>query len=171
MAPDGARHAQAQAFFAQVEYALVAASPCRRALETAQHAGLPVIVDARLQERVPGDSTPDLGDCWLRQYEELQFKCPGGESFREVGERMAAAIADVLARLPEGQSAVVISHAAAISAYFLRHGQIEVLDRQQKLRRFLWRGEAVCTGCFPPMTGFRLGYEQDVLVGVAAIDE
>ena len=164
-------HAQAKALFRQVEYALVAASPSRRALETARHAGLPVIVDDRLQERIPGDATPNMGDCWLRQYEEAQFKCPGGESFQEVGERMAAAITDVLARLPEGQSAVIISHAAAISAYFLCHGQIKVLDRPQKLRRFLWRGEAVCTSSFPPMTGFRLCFELDVLVGVAAIDE
>lgn len=164
-------HAQAQDFFAQVEYALVAASPCRRALETARHAGLSVIVDDRLKERIPGESQPDMGDCWLRQYEDMYFKCPGGESFQEVGERMAAAIADVLARLPEGQRAVVISHAAAISAYFLRHGQIEVLDRPQKLRRFLWRGEAICTGTFPPMTGFRLHFENDVLVTVAASDE
>lgn len=164
-------HAQAQAFFRQVEYALVAASPCRRALETARHAGVPVVLDARLQERVPGDAAPDMGDCWLRQYEEPQFKCPGGESFQEVGERMAAAIADVQARLTDGQCAVVISHAAAISAYFLRHGRIEVLDRPQKLRRFLWRGEVVCTGCFPPMTGFRLCFEQGVLVSVAASAE
>ncbi len=164
-------HTQAQAFFSQGEYTQVVTSPCRRAMETARHAGLPVIADVRLQERIPGDAAPDMGDCWLRQYEEPHFKCPGGESFQEVGERMAAAVADVLARLQDGQSAAIISHAAAISAYFLRHGQVEVLDRLQKLRRFLWRGEEVCTGCFLPMTGFRMCFEQDELISVKAINE
>ena len=96
---------------------LVWSSPSLRALQTAQLLGLPVRQDTRLAERRTGDTTGQDASFWKRQYEDPDFKNPDGESFREVSARMADCIHELLDSLPEGQNALVVSHAAAICSY------------------------------------------------------
>lgn len=139
------------------------ASPLLRAVQTAQHAGLPMTVDVRLAERRTGTETPQFGDCWLRQYEDGAFKCPDGESFDEVGQRMQECLDEILADLADEQAAIVVSHAAAICAYLKRHCDIRVTDRTAKTRSFTWRNEMLYTGNLPPLTGFRLDFCQGKL--------
>ena len=147
----------------------VYSSPYRRALETAQHVAIQVIEDIRLRERTPGEAAPDMGDCWLRQYAEPDFKCPGGESFAEVGQRMAECIGDVLAGLDEGDSALVVSHAAAICAFLMRHGSIVVTDRASKMREITWRDSVIYAGNLPYLTGFCLTYQQGKLLFIEVV--
>ena len=145
------------------------ASPLLRAVQTAQHTGLPLTVDPRLQERKTGNATPDMGDCWLRQYEDGTFKCPDGESFDEVGQRMQACLEEILAALGDGQAAIVVSHAAAICAYLKRFCTIRVTDRPSKTRAILWQERTVYAGNLPPMAGFALRFRQGTLVGIEAL--
>lgn len=147
----------------------VHASPYRRALETAQCVGLPVHTDERLHERLTGNATLDMGDCWLRQYEEPDFKCPGGESFVEVGRRMAACIGDVLAGLDDGTSALIVSHAAAICAFLKRHCSIVVTDRASKTRKITWQNREIYTGNLTYLTCFCLTYQQEKLLIIEAV--
>ena len=163
---------QAEALFRMPQLSAVKcvyASPYRRALETAECTGRKVCVDARLQERLPGAAMPDMGDCWLRQYEEQDFKCPGGESFAEVGQRMAACISDVLAALEEESSALVVSHGAAICAFLIRHGNIRVTDRASKTREITWQNRLIYAGCLPYLSGCCLTYQQDKLESIEAM--
>lgn len=147
----------------------VYSSPYRRAMETAQYAGRPILTEERLHERLTGRATPDMGDCWLRQYEELDFKCPGGESFAEVGQRMAACIGDVLVGLEDEESALVVSHSAAICAFLMCHCSIVVTDRASKTREITWRGRLVYAGSLPYLTGFCLTYQQEALENIEII--
>lgn len=104
---------------------LVWSSPSLRALQTAQLLGLPVRQDTRLAERRTGDTTGQDASFWKRQYEDPDFKNPDGESFREVSARMADCIHELLDSLPEGQNALVVSHAAAICSYLQRFCTVE----------------------------------------------
>ena len=64
-------------------------SPYRRAIETAECiADHPVIVE-ELHERTIGDAREDF---WLKQYEDYDFRNPGGESLNQVKVRMKTAI-------------------------------------------------------------------------------
>ena len=59
-------------------------SPYRRAMETAEFiADHPVIVK-ELHERTIGDAREDF---WLKQYEDHDFRNPGGESLNQVYRR------------------------------------------------------------------------------------
>jgi 2,3-bisphosphoglycerate-dependent phosphoglycerate mutase len=98
----------------------VYSSPYLRALSTiapfAERAGLTVVEDARLHERV---LAPGPLDDWLdqirRSYEDVDHRAAaGGETLREVAARGCAALADIAAaghRLP-----VAVSHGNLISA-------------------------------------------------------
>ena len=165
-------HESAMHFFGQphLKAALhVYTSPLLRAVQTAQHADLPMTVDWRLVERRTGMEMPEVGDCWLRQYEDGTFKCPGGESFEEVAQRVTACVDDILAELKAGQSAVVVSHAAAICAYFKQYCAIRVTDRATKTREILWGGRQVYQGQIPPLTCFRLTFCQGQLANIEAL--
>lgn len=134
-------------------------SPARRALQTAQLLGLPITQDARLAERRTGDTTGQDITFWQRQYEDPDFKNPDGESFLEVRARMSACLAELLAALPEGQTALVVSHAAAICSWLQGFCTVEVLDAQQKLRRVVFQGQIVWEGRLEPMEGFKIQVE------------
>ena len=111
-------------------------SPYRRAMETAEFiADHPVIVK-ELHERTIGDAREDF---WLKQYEDHDFRNPGGESLNQVKVRMKTAIDSIVGQMEEGETALVVSHATAICAYLLSYCEIEVKDfsRQMDLKSFL----------------------------------
>lgn len=105
----------------------VYSSDLRRALETAQAVadavGRPVMVDPRLRERDTGDLSgltpeeirhhfPDV----VRSWEEGSSNLPGAEPLEVFRERVLAAFADIVARYPQGEVAVV-SHGGPINVY------------------------------------------------------
>ena len=71
--------------------------------------------------------------------------------------RVAAASAHP--SLPEGQNALVVSHAAAICSYLQRFCTVEVTDAAQKLRRITFQGEVLLDGHFWEADGFVLHIE------------
>ena len=162
-------HGMAEAFFCRLDLRNIGhiySSPLRRAEQTALHVGLPMTMEARLRERCAGKDMPEYGDCWLKQYEDGTFKCPGGESFDEVAQRMTACMDDVLSTLKDGEASVVISHAAAICAYLKQYCTIRVTDRATKTREVVWNGEQVYLGHFPPLTCFQLTFCQGKLENI-----
>lgn len=157
---------KAQAFFCQEDCRAVSrviSSPYLRARETAELSGLPVSEDARLIERQLGH--PDTLDksFWARQYADPDFRNEGGESFREVRQRMNSAVRDVLGALPEGETALVVSHAAAICAWLGQFCTVEVTDAAHKLRRITWEGRVLFDGPFPTPGAFVLRLEDERL--------
>lgn len=81
---------------------------------------------------------------------------------------MAAAMEDIQAELKDGETAIVVSHAAAICAYLMHYCTIVVTDRATKTRAITWNGQNVYQGRMPPLTGFVLTFQQGVLISVEA---
>jgi broad specificity phosphatase PhoE len=102
-------------------------SPTSRALQTAQSIGaaigLPVhthaqLVELRLLKSIEGLTSEAAREGWLRARrtpDEPAF--PGGESFRQLQTRAAAAIDDILQAHP-GKRIAVVTHGGLIEALF-----------------------------------------------------
>jgi broad specificity phosphatase PhoE len=104
----------------------VYASDLSRAHETAEiiaaELDLPVVTDARLRE-------VDVGDWAGRLVSEIEDRDPGayarwqsgekawtgGESYEEMGERVVAAVLDLVSRHP-GETVLIVSHGGSIRA-------------------------------------------------------
>lgn len=98
----------------------VVTSPLRRTRETAEALGLPVTVDERWAELDYGsfDGTPMAEvppDTWARWREDIDFAPPGGESLRQLSERVRPACEELAAEAAE-QDIVVVTHVSPIKA-------------------------------------------------------
>lgn len=129
-------------------------SPAQRAAQTAALLGLPVMLDARLSERRTGDTTGQDLSFWQRQYEDPDFKNPDGESFREVRTRMSGCLQEIFSALPDGGTALVVSHAAAICSVLQTFCTVEVTDAARKLRRITFQGQVLLDGKLDPACCF-----------------
>ena len=119
-------------------------SPYRRAIETAECiADHPVIVEEL-------------------QYEDYDFRNPGGESLNQVKVRMKTAIDSIVGQMEEGETALVVSHATAICAYLLSYCEIEVKDAANKVRKISFHGKEILNDRFQPAEGFEILFENDV---------
>lgn len=128
-----------------------------------------ITVIKELHERVVGDPAGFVGDemvYWVKQYQNHEFKLSGGESFREVGERMDCGMKKVLSTMRNGETSLVVSHAAAICAYLMKFCKVEVIDAATKARKVEFREDEVWNGPFAPLDGFVLEYEEDKVVRI-----
>jgi broad specificity phosphatase PhoE len=98
----------------------VIASPLQRAQETAASLGKPVEVDERWVELDYGewDGLP-LAEVprqdWARWRDDPSWGPPGGESLVDVGRRVGAAMAELVAEVGD-EDVVVVSHVSPIKA-------------------------------------------------------
>ena len=93
----------------------VYASPYKRAYDTARMSGRQVFSDSRLVERDWGDPSTMDESFWEKQYSDYDFKNSNGESMNEVKARMTSFVNELLPKLQEGDSAVIVSHANVFS--------------------------------------------------------
>lgn len=112
--------AQARAVAAALRPELVVSSPLRRARQTAEAFGLPVVEDDRWVELDYGDldRTPikDVpADVWQRWRAEPGWAPAGGESLVDVGARVRAACEE-LAPEAVDRDVVVVSHVSPVKA-------------------------------------------------------
>ena len=95
----------------------VVSSPLSRALETAKALGPPVSVDERWREidygAFEGLPVGDAGELWDRWTTDLAHRPPGGESLRDVGERVRSACVELWAQARD-IDVVVVSHVSPI---------------------------------------------------------
>lgn len=94
-------------------------SPYQRAVSTiapyARRAGLPVVIEPRLRERLLADpERDDWLDHILRSFQDPHHRAPGGENQVEVRARALAALADIAAA--GHRLAAAASHGGLISA-------------------------------------------------------
>ncbi len=143
----------------------VYSSPYLRAVQTAEAFGMKVSVDDRLHERTIGRPEAFTKDLWELQYHDRALKLAGGESFLETGRRMRLAMTDILSGLRNGQSAVVVSHAAAICAYLMEFASCEVtvMDADTKSRKVVFHGKKIHEGPIPAPSYFVMMFEDGEL--------
>ena len=124
LSPTGREEAERTAeLLAASQVMAVWSSPLRRARETAaviaDRHGLEPVVDPRLRERINwGDDGSDQSwdefvEMWDRAGRERDWKPPYGDSSRDAGERFGQAVADVVARHPDGH-VVFVAHGGII---------------------------------------------------------
>lgn len=115
----GHRHAAALARFLPQE-ALVVSSPLRRARETAEAFGQPVVVDERWIEldygALDGCRPDEVGDdVWRRWRADPAFVPAGGESLSALGRRVRAACEELVHESAH-HDVVVVTHVSPIKA-------------------------------------------------------
>ena len=142
-------------------------SPYRRALETAKVPGLPIHTDPRLRERDLGDPATLDAEFWGRQYRDHHFKNNGGESLRDAQLRMSAFMEELLCSMQEDETAVVVSHAAAICAYLLNFCSITATNEEQKLRHISFEGKTVLDGAIATPGAFMLSFDDHKLIDLS----
>ena len=144
-------------------------SPYKRAYDTARLSGRQVFADQRLVERNWGDPSTMEEAFWEKQYLDHDFKNKDGESMNEVNARMTSFMNELLARIGEGETAVVVSHAGAICAYLLNFCKITVLNPDEKTREILFRDTVVLSGKIRTPGAFILEWENDSLINMRYI--
>lgn len=140
----------------------VFSSPFVRAKQTADTFSLDVITDARLIERKVGNKDTFTKDLWASQYTNPDAKNTGGESFRMVQRRMHQFMDDLLAKMDDGESAIVVSHAAAICAYLQQYCEIQVTDVDTKRRRIVFLNQTILDGTIKTPSCFVLTFDKDL---------
>lgn len=98
----------------------VISSPLQRAVDTAATIGLPVDIDERFIELDYGDldGTPVseiAADTWAVWRASADYRPPGGETLREMGERVSEALDGLVAEATE-RDVVVVSHVSPVKA-------------------------------------------------------
>lgn len=111
---------QAALVGAQLQPDRVITSPLRRARETADCFGLPVEVDERWIEldygELEGTPTADVpAETWAEWRADVCYRPEGGESLRDLSERVAAACVD-LADDARKRDVVVVTHVSPVKA-------------------------------------------------------
>ena len=147
----------------------VFSSPYMRARQTAEAFSIDVITDARLIERKVGNKGTFTKDLWAKQYTDADAKNDNGESFRMVQWRMSEFMNALLAEMNDGESAFVVSHAAAICAYLQQYCEIQVTDIDTKHRRILFHNTTVLDGKIKTPSCFILTFDKE-LISVSYID-
>ena len=147
----------------------VFSSPYIRAKQTAEAFSFDVTTDAKLIERKIGNKGTFTKDLWAKQYTDMDAKNDNGESFRMVQWRMSEFMNDLLAEMDDGESAIVVSHAAAICAYLQQYCEIKVTDVDTKRRRIVFDNKTVLDGIINTPSCFVLTFGKD-LTAISYID-
>ena len=116
---------------------VVYTSNCVRTLATAKYLmekqNLKAIIDDRLDERKVGISNVDKYPDWFsRQYFDESFKTEGGESQKEVRDRVNEVINEILVK-HKNKRIAVFSHGYAITFYLLKYCKlVSIIDNKLK---------------------------------------
>lgn len=116
---------------------VVYTSNCVRTLATAKYLmisqNLKANIDDRLDERRIGISNSDIYPDWFeRQYFDEYFKTEGGESQKEVRERVEEVINEILLK-HKNKRVAVFSHGYAITFYLLKYCKlVSIIDGNLK---------------------------------------
>ena len=140
----------------------VFSSPYLRAKQTAKILSANIIEDERLIERKIGNKESFTKDLWVKQYEDLDAANKSGESFRIVRERLTEFMDEVIENIDEGETVIVVSHAAAICAYLQQYCKITVTDSENKYRRIIFKNKIVLDGRINCPSCFILDFDDEI---------
>lgn len=137
--------AQLAELLARQRFTAIFSSPLQRARVTAEiiarRLGLPVILEPRLREIDQGDwegrllseVRQEYADIWQQQKADpTDHRAPGGESVREVAQRMAAAANEIACLHPHGQ-VLIVSHGLALATLYCQAEGIPLAEVYQHI--------------------------------------
>lgn len=119
------------------------ASNCVRTLQTAKYLledqNLMVNIDERLDERRVGKPNDDVYPDWFsKQYFEEDFKTEGGESQKDVRNRVAECFDEIVEK-HKGKRIAIYSHGYAITFFLLRY--CKLLDIHDGKLKYEYNGK------------------------------
>lgn len=144
-------------------------SPYLRARQTAEAFSSNIIIDDRLIERKIGDKSTFTKEIWTKQYLDLDAANKNGESFRMVRERMNKFMNTLIENMGDGETVIVVSHAAAICAYLQQFCEINVTDVDAKARHIIFHDKTVLDGKINTPSCFILNFDE-ALVSISYIE-
>ncbi len=160
---------KAERFFKRSEFKYVKgvyASTYKRAKQTAKIFTHDIITDDRIIERKIGNLKSNSKSFWKKQYDDYNYKNQDGESLNEVCLRMDLFFKEVLQKMDDGQTVLVVSHATAICAYLTKYCEITVIDEKEKTRKIKHNNKVVLNGKIDTPSMFVLSFDKDKLVYV-----
>lgn len=115
-------------------------SNCVRTLQTAKYfiekQHLKVNIDDRLDEMRKGESNDELLPDWFqRQYLDEKFKNNGGESQKEVVERMSECFYEIIEEY-KGKRIAIFSHGYAITFFLLKFCKLQNINDRRLTYKF-----------------------------------
>ena len=151
---------------------LVYASNCVRTLQTAKYLiekqNLSVTIDDRLDERRVGIPNDDIYPDWFeRQYKDENFKTVGGESQKDVRNRMDEAITEILKQHKDKRIAI-FSHAYAITFYLLKY--CKLVNIQENKFTFEFKNKIVFDKKINAPEVFKLTFDNEELMSIESIE-
>lgn len=134
------------------------ASNCVRTLQTAKYLleaqNLKVHIDERLDERRVGKPNDDIYPDWFtKQYFEEDFKTEGGESQKDVRNRVAEVFDEIINKY-KGKRIAIFSHGYAITFFLLRY--CKLLDLHDKKLKYEFNGKVIFDKCINAPELFKL---------------
>lgn len=143
-----------------------------RAISTAKYIAennsLLINVDDRLNERKLGDTRGVPKEFWLTQLEDENAKTNGGESRREVLERMEEILNEVLEK-NFNKNIVLVSHATAITFLLMKWCKLENAILDGKKRHLTFKDKDVINGNFETPEVFKISFDNNKIVDIKLI--
>ena len=151
---------------------VVYASNCVRTLQTAKYIiekqNLSVTIDDRLDERRVGIPNDDIYPDWFeRQYKDENFKTVGGESQKDVRNRMDEAITEILKQHKDKRIAI-FSHGYAITFYLLKYCKLTNLT--DKKFTFEFNNKIIFDKKINAPEVFKLTFDNEELMNIESIE-
>ena len=151
---------------------VVYASNCVRTLQTAKYIiekqNLSVTIDDRLDERRVGIPNDDIYPDWFeRQYKDENYKTVGGESQKDVRNRMDEAITEILKQHKDKRIAI-FSHGYAITFYLLKYCKLTNLT--DKKFTFEFNNKIIFDKKINEQEVFKLTFDNEELMSIESIE-
>ena len=148
---------------------LIYSSSYVRAISTAKYIAenndLLINVDDRLNERKVGDTKGVLKEFWLTQYEDENAKTVGGESRKEVLNRMEDFLDELLENNPN-KNIVIVSHGASITFLLMKWCKLEKVILEGKQRYLSFRDKLIIGGSINTPEVFKLTFDNEKIIDI-----
>ena len=151
---------------------LVYASNCVRTLQTAKYIiekqNLSVTIDDRLDERRVGKiNDKEVPDWFVRQYKDIDYKTVGGESMREVRNRINEVIEEIIKKHKDKRIAV-FTHGYAITSYLLKY--CELIHISEERLEVEYNGKTLYNKRLNAPEVFKLTFDNETLKNIELIE-
>lgn len=144
-------------------------SEYERALSTAKYIAelndIPININSLFNERKIGENNGDQ-NFWITQLKNENYKFQGGESQKEVRERMLKGIHDILNIMEDNTKTVIVTHATAITFLLMNWCKLKDVKLENKKRWLTFRGKDVINDCFNTPEIFKLEFEDNFIVSI-----
>lgn len=143
---------------------LIYSSEYKRAISTAKYIAfnndLPINITSKLNERKLGDINSVPKTFWLTQLEDENAKTNGGESRKEVCERMLLLIEELL-NDNKNKKIVLVTHATAITFLLMYWCKLVSADLETKARYLTFNNKDVINDSFRSPEVFKLEFDEN----------